>query len=69
MEVKTRTSLRYGLPEEAITPKKMEHMQAAAQAYIQSHPEMGGDWRVDVISIFRCPSGEPEIIHFENALS
>jgi putative endonuclease len=69
VEVKTRTSLTYGMPEEAITAKKKAHMQAAAEAYIQSHPELGGDWRVDVISIYRQPSTAPEIVHFENALS
>jgi putative endonuclease len=69
VEVKTRTTLRYGLPEESITAKKLAHMHAAAQAYIQSHPEVGGEWRIDVISIYRGPTGEPEILHFENALS
>jgi putative endonuclease len=69
IEVKTRTSLTYGLPEEAITYKKRAHMLACAQAYIQSHPEIRGEWRVDVISIYRCPGGEPEITYFENALS
>ncbi len=69
VEVKTRTSLSYGLPEEAITAKKKAHMQAAAEAYIQSHLELAGDWRVDVISIYRKPGFRPEITHFENALS
>lgn len=69
VEVKTRTSTAFGQPEEAITAKKRAHMLSAAQAYIQSHPEMGGEWRVDVISIYRRPGGNPEITHFENALS
>jgi putative endonuclease len=69
VEVKTRTSLTFGQPEEAVTQKKREHMQAAAEAYIQAHPEIAGDWRIDVISIYRRPSTPPEIVHFENALS
>ncbi len=69
VEVKTRTSLSFGLPEEAITPKKKAHMQAAAEAYIQDHPDLRWDWRVDVISIYRKPNSAPEILHFENALS
>ncbi len=69
VEVKTRTSLTFGQPEEAITARKKAHMQAAAEAYIQSHPDLVGDWRVDVISIYRKPNADPEILHFENALS
>jgi putative endonuclease len=69
VEVKTRTSLTFGQPEEAVTQKKREHMQAAAEAYIQAHPEISGDWQVDVISIYRRPSTPVEIVHFENALS
>jgi putative endonuclease len=69
VEVKTRTSLSFGQPEEAVTQKKREHMQAAAEAYIQAHPEITGDWRIDVISIYRQPSAPPEIVHFENAIS
>jgi putative endonuclease len=69
VEVKTRTSLSFGQPEEAVPQKKREHMQSAAEAYIQSHPEISGDWRIDVISIYRHPNAAPEIVHFENALN
>jgi len=70
IEVKTRSSTSFGLPEESITPRKQAHMLAAAQAYLQDHPELDGDWRVDVISILRKSRGrKPEIAHFENALS
>ena len=69
VEVKTRTSSVFGYPEEAITPRKQEHLLASAQDYLQAHPELSGDWRVDVISI-ECTSSEgtPEIKHFENAI-
>ena len=70
IEVKTRSSTEFGFPEAAITGRKREHMLASAQAYLQAHPELGDDWRVDVIAIQRFPSDqEPEIIHFENALT
>jgi putative endonuclease len=69
VEVKTRSSLRFGLPEESITPRKQAHMLAAAQAYLQDHPDLDADWRVDVISVLRKGRGrKPEITHFENAV-
>jgi len=70
VEVKTRRSTAYGLPEEAITAHKREHMLASAQAYMQAHPELAGDWRIDVIAIQRMPPpNQPLITHFENAIS
>lgn len=70
VEVKTRSSTRFGMPEESITPRKQEHMLACAEAYLQSHPEHTGNWRIDVIAIQRSISGaSPIIVHFENALS
>ncbi len=69
VEVKTRRSTSYGYPEQAITRRKREHMLAAAQAYLQAHPELEGDWRVDVIAIFRPDPKQPAVVnHFENAI-
>jgi putative endonuclease len=70
VEVKTRTSNRYGYPEASITAAKQAHLLAAIQYYWQQHPEVEQDWRVDVISIERPRSGGPATItHFENALN
>jgi len=70
VEVKTRSSANFGLPEASITNRKKEHMLASAQAYLQVHPELDGDWRVDVIAIQRYnSSSEPTITHFENAIN
>jgi putative endonuclease len=69
VEVKTRSTSAFGLPEASVTPRKQAHLLAAAQAYLQAHPDLEGDWRVDVIAIQRRPSSQaPEIAHFENAL-
>jgi putative endonuclease len=68
VEVKTRSMPTFGLPEESITRRKQEHLLRAAQHYLQSHPELGGDWRVDVIAIRRALDGPPEVVHFENIL-
>jgi putative endonuclease len=70
VEVKTRSSTRFGYPEEAVTRVKMEHLFSTAQAYLQNHPEISGDWRIDVIAIARGRSVLPEeILHFENILT
>ncbi len=74
VEVKTRRTTSYGdtpafgLPEESITRRKQEHLLNAAQAYLQAHPQLGDDWRVDVIAIRRAPGSQPEVVHFENVL-
>lgn len=69
VEVKTRTSSTYGLPEESVTPQKQAHILDAAQHYLQSHPEIDGDWRVDVIAIQGRPDNpDPQIVWFENAI-
>jgi Holliday junction resolvase-like predicted endonuclease len=52
-----------------VTPRKQAHLYAAAQAYLQEHPELDGPWRIDVIAIQRPRRGqEPTIVHFEDAL-
>ncbi len=70
VEVKTRTSRAFGYPEEAVTARKQAHLLAAAQHYLQAHPELPADWRVDVVAVYR-PAADlpPEITHFENILA
>jgi putative endonuclease len=68
VEVKTRSSTAFGLPEEAVTARKRGHLLAAAQSYLLDHPALGEAWRVDVVAIQRLRRGQaPVITHFENA--
>jgi putative endonuclease len=69
VEVKARSSSEFGYPEESITATKQQHMEDAAQDYLQSHPEFDGEWRVDVVSIRRLKDQTPEVTHIENALN
>lgn len=70
VEVKTRTSRKFGYPEEAISPKKKEHLLASAQSYLQTHQEMERDWRIDVLAIERIDRNSlPEITQFENIIT
>jgi putative endonuclease len=72
VEVKTRTSLQFGYPEQAVTVRKLEHMVAAAQAYVEDHQEMAvSGWRIDVVAILRHTGRANErdgveVLHFEN---
>lgn len=69
VEVKTRATRTFGFPEGSINARKRQHMLAAAQSYMQAHPDLGVDWRIDVIAIEGRPSRTaPAIVHFENAL-
>lgn len=69
VEVKTRSSRKFGYPEESITKQKMMHMLASAQEYLQTHPEMCGDMRLDVLAIERrSVQGEVEVSHFKNVV-
>lgn len=69
VEVKTRSSSSLAPPEAGLTARKQTHLRAAAQAYVQAHPDLPGDYRIDVIAILGLRRGSaPEIVHFENAV-
>ena len=65
VEVKTRSSKKFGKPEEAITNKKQSLMQDAAEAYLA---EKGFDHEIqfDVVSII-LDEKEGSIEHIKNA--
>ena len=66
VEVKTRSSNRYGYPEHSVTPRKQTHILSAAEKYILDHPEFS-TWRLDVIAV-DSETGVARIKHFENVL-
>ena len=67
VEVKTRTSTRYGYPEESITPRKQKHMLASAEYYAQENALE--HWQIDAIAVEGKPLGKkPRITHFEDVL-
>lgn len=57
VEVKTRRSTAYGLPEEAITPAKQRKLIAAAQTYLDAEGCSQASWRVDVVAVALTPTG------------
>lgn len=66
IEVKTRTSSSLGPPEISVTPRKQEHMLAAAEHYAQENEI--DNWQIDVIAVEGKPGTQPDITHFENAI-
>ncbi|MBQ9525225.1 MAG: YraN family protein [Bacteroidaceae bacterium] len=64
VEVKTRTSSKYGNPEDAVTPKKIRNTVLAADAYIRFN-RIDLPVRFDIISVLSS-SGDV-INHIEDA--
>lgn len=67
VEVKARSSQKFGYPEEAITETKLTHMIESAQHYLQENSEPDIDWQIDVISVQKSKhQSDPTITHLEN---
>lgn len=58
VEVRTKSSGTYGLPEESITQDKKAHLIAAAEEYLQIRGHEEREWRIDVIAIEVDPRGK-----------
>ncbi len=68
VEVKTRTTDTFGMPEDSITQSKLTKIESAGLMWLQAHPEITDDWRVDVISILLDSKGElKDLQHFIQA--
>jgi putative endonuclease len=70
IEVRTKRSLRFGRPEESITPAKKERLIAIAWHYQQSLDTPVPLWRIDTVAIELDQKGEPSRIELiENAIT
>jgi putative endonuclease len=65
-EIKTRSSLGFGFPEEAVNRKKQQFLKAAADAFMSGHPQYI-NVRFDIISVLMDGEDIKEIMHFEEA--
>jgi putative endonuclease len=57
IEVKTRTSLAFGHPFEAITPTKLLRMQRLAMGWLVTHDCFGCSYSIDIASVLINPDG------------
>lgn len=51
VEVRTKTSACFGIPEESITRAKIQKLIAMASQYRQTHENLPEQWRIDVVAI------------------
>lgn len=65
VEVKTRSTLTHGYPEEFVTPRKIALLQEAAEAYIHQL-NWQHDIRFDIIAV-TVTGGEYHFHHIEDA--
>ena len=65
IEVKTRNN-NYSQPEEAVTPAKQDKIRQAAESYILAHPQLGENFRIDVVAVNIIDVNDPQIKHWRN---
>lgn len=62
VEVKTRRGTAYGLPEEAVTPRKQQKIVQVATHYLDLHDCSERSWRIDVVAVQLSSNGRFEEI-------
>lgn len=67
VEVKTRRTSTYGLPQLAVTPFKQRQIARAARFWLARHKQENSPARFDVIAILLNSSGLPFIDHIQDA--
>ena len=69
VEVRTKSNLEFGTPEESITQAKKEKLIASALIYTTTHQNLPALWRIDVVAIELDERGKPKRIELiENAI-
>jgi putative endonuclease len=63
VEVKTRSSVAFGHPFEAITAQKLARLRRLAAAWCAADPGDHPRIRIDAISVIAPPGGVPQIDH------
>lgn len=63
VEVKTRSSLGFGHPAEAVNPTKLRRVSRLARRWCVEHRRNPNTVRVDVLAIILAPGREPHIEH------
>jgi len=70
VEVRTKRSLKFGSPEESITPAKKEHLIATAWHYQQTLDQPPPLWRIDIVAVELDRQSKPSRIELtENAVT
>lgn len=65
VEVKTRRSVRFGMPEMAVDQGKLKKIIETGLSYLEEQQLENCAWRVDVVSILFSQEASPEITHYK----
>lgn len=69
VEVRARTGLDFGTPEESVTRAKKRRLIASAFTYTSTHQDLPAQWRIDVVAIELDDHGQARRIELiENAV-
>ena len=68
IEVKTRSSLAFGHPFEAINRDKAHRMQRLALGWLATHGCLGCEYQIDVAAVLIAPDGSHSIEYRANLL-
>ncbi len=69
VEVRTKSNLDFGTPEESITQSKKKKLIALALTYTSTHQNLPSLWRIDVVAIELDDKGKTKRIELiENAI-
>jgi len=69
VEVKTRSSLGFGLPEEAVDEEKQSRIIRVAKAYLYERNLEGSPSRFDVVAIVLNQDESPQVTHYTDAFT
>ena len=67
VEVKTRTSLEFGNPAEAVNQEKIRHIIKTARYYLQMNKLSDSSIRFDIIEVFIC-KGRYRVNHIKQIM-
>jgi putative endonuclease len=69
VEVRTKSNLDFGTPEESITQAKKERLITSALTYTATYQDLPSLWRIDVVAIELDEKGKAKRIEqIENAI-
>lgn len=70
IEVRTKSNLAFGTPEESITEGKKRKLISSALTYISTHQNTPASWRIDFVAVEINNKGKPQRIEvIENAVN
>ena len=69
VEVRTKSNLEFGTPEESVTQTKKERLIASALTYTTTHQDLPSLWRIDFVAVELDDKGKTKRIELiENAV-